>query len=316
MFNTMKFLPINRRANADANMGWAQFKLPTTYQQPQLLTDLNAKKVNLAQIVNVDLEFVAVAQDNKAAEEAKTKRSVNFSIFAPGLRAVFNANKLPRSLMPKNYQVLGLVYQVINGKKNNHSLTLKSSALKLIGTLFNVPEVKVTELNTAGSLLTNGSAANNAGDNVHSEPEDDLIGTTVHPESSQLEVEPILKTYAEHVQMYEKLLANEQNPVLKALYKQAIRINQRADSSLLWGTYACLFKQAGAFNFKDKANSVNDSLKQLGDVSEVSVIEAMKNSEHPLTKALHLSTVRVVKETTSEKAINDAINLSALSIQL
>jgi len=153
------------------------------------------------------------------------------------------------------------------------------------------------------------AAHNSDAENTKNElASDEVIDTTP---AAKIKAIP---SYLEQVQDYKARMAQTDSPIIKALYKEAIRINERADSSYTWGIYACLFKEAGTFTFKDKANSINYAINVVEatqTLTEKSVVESMAVG-NVLHKALNMSTVKKVHSTSSEKALKEVIDAHSM----
>ena len=143
-------------------------------------------------------------------------------------------------------------------------------------------------------------------------PDTVLAPLAIEDRPSQMGEIMRIDDYAERITDYQ-LLANrdEQSPLLTALYREAIRLNQRAQQpSLAWQVYASFFADSEAKTFEQKAQAVNQAMDELTEQAQTAdtnladlVEQALQDTNSPLRQALHLHTARRVELTTSELAL-------------
>ena len=121
--------------------------------------------------------------------------------------------------------------------------------------------------------------------------------------------------------------ADATDPLLKELYQQAARINERANSPGIWQAYSFFCQQEGAISFAQKALRVNHIINTIYKDAitscdkprydkQVEFAEKLRadlalGDKSEMREALHLSTVRVVEKTSAELAIDKALNESS-----
>lgn len=122
-----------------------------------------------------------------------------------------------------------------------------------------------------------------------------------------------VRDFAQSAERYSLKATQANDAVLVKLYTEAARINARAQHSGIWGIYARFFKQAGSCSFAKKARTLNKAIEKLetssagGELTSSVVQQQLTDKQSALSQALHLSTVRTVEQTSSELALQSAV---------